>query len=142
MVILVSAAIWQVFLKGKPTKTGNDVNQLKITLKNSWNHIEWTYFWRLLVIWNRCSKVLRSFCLEEMQPQLNFPVTLYCFEYRSATILLENNKPTPSYSLMTFQAFLYKYLSTSRLGSSIWITLLLFRPKWPKDNMRIFLGHN
>ena len=48
-------------------------------------------------------------CPKEIEPQLNFPVTLYCFEYRSATILLENNKPTLSYSLMTFQAFLYTY---------------------------------
>ena len=52
VVILVSATIWQV-LNVKCIKTGNanDVNQLKIALKNSWNHIKWTYFWRILPIW-------------------------------------------------------------------------------------------
>ena len=53
VVILVSATIWQA-LNGKCTRTrnGNDVNQLKIALKNSWNHIKWTYFRRILPIWN------------------------------------------------------------------------------------------
>ena len=30
----------------------NDANLLKLICKNSWNHTRWTYFWRVLVIWN------------------------------------------------------------------------------------------
>ena len=53
VVILVSATIWQVLnVKGLKTGHGNDVNQLKIALKNSWNHIKWIYFWLILPIWN------------------------------------------------------------------------------------------
>ena len=60
VVILVSATIWQV-LNGKCIKTGNenDVNQLKIALKNSWNHIKVIYFWRILPIWNHSEAVRR-----------------------------------------------------------------------------------
>ena len=59
--ILVSATIWLVF-NGKCIKTGNgnDVNQLKIAWKNSWNHIKWTYFWRILAIWNHSAAVAAS----------------------------------------------------------------------------------
>ena len=53
MVILVFATIWKVmYVKCTKTGNGNDVNQLKIALKNSWNYIKWTYFWRILPIWN------------------------------------------------------------------------------------------
>jgi hypothetical protein len=53
VVILVSATIWQVLiLNCIKIGKGNDVNQLKISLKNSWNLIMWTYFWRILPIWN------------------------------------------------------------------------------------------
>ena len=49
VVILLSATIWQVLnVKCIKTENGNDVNQTKIVLKNSWNHIKWTYFWRIL----------------------------------------------------------------------------------------------
>ena len=53
VVILVSATIWQVLnVKCIKIGNGNDVNQLKIALKNTWNHIKWNYFWRILPIWN------------------------------------------------------------------------------------------
>ena len=64
VVILVSATIWQVLnVKCIKTGNGNDVNQLKIALKNSWNHIKWTYFWRILPIWNHSAvAVALLFC--------------------------------------------------------------------------------
>ena len=53
VVILVSATIWQVLnVKCIEIGNGNDVNQLKIALKNTWNHIMWTYFWHILPTWN------------------------------------------------------------------------------------------
>ena len=53
VVILVSATLWRVLnVKCIKTGNGNDVNQLKIALKNSWNRIKLTYFWRILPIWN------------------------------------------------------------------------------------------
>ena len=33
---------------------------LKSALKNSWNHIKWIYFWRVLVIWNHCALGFRA----------------------------------------------------------------------------------
>ena len=36
------------------TGNGNDVNQLKFAWNNSWNHISWIYFWRVLAIGDHC----------------------------------------------------------------------------------------
>ena len=35
------------------------INQLKIALKNTWNHIKGTYFWRILRIWNHSAAARR-----------------------------------------------------------------------------------
>ena len=40
---------------------GNQVNLLKLGLKNSWNHIKWTYFWRVLPVWNHCASACSAF---------------------------------------------------------------------------------
>ena len=58
VILLVSITIWQVLnVKFINTWNGNDVSQLKIALKNSWNHIMWTYFWFVLPIWNHSVSV-------------------------------------------------------------------------------------
>ena len=36
------------------TENGNYVNLLKLVWKNSWIHLKWAYFWRVLAIWNYC----------------------------------------------------------------------------------------
>ena len=36
------------------TGNGMYVNLLTFARKKSWNHIKWTYFWRVLAIWNPC----------------------------------------------------------------------------------------
>ena len=36
------------------TGNRNQVNLLKFAWKSSWNNIKWTYFWRILAIWNHC----------------------------------------------------------------------------------------
>ena len=33
---------------------------LKSALKNSWNHIKWIYFWRVLVMWNHYALGFRA----------------------------------------------------------------------------------
>ena len=42
------------------TGNGNDANLLNLILINSWNHIKsrWSYFGRVLVIWNLCAAVV------------------------------------------------------------------------------------
>ena len=66
----MSKIIWQV-LNVKRIKIGNgkDVNHLKIALKNSWNHISWTYFWRILPIWNHSAALSwsRSYFLKDLR---------------------------------------------------------------------------
>ena len=37
------------------TGNGNQVNLLKLVWKNSWNLIKFSYFWRVLTIWNHCA---------------------------------------------------------------------------------------
>ena len=46
----------------KSIKIGNwnGANQLKIALKSSWNHIKWTYFWRILPIVDKRQGVTSS----------------------------------------------------------------------------------
>ena len=36
------------------TGNGNDMSLLKLSLKNSWNRIKGTYFWRVSAIWGHC----------------------------------------------------------------------------------------
>ena len=36
------------------TGNGSCVNLLKLAWKSSWNHIKWTYFWRVLAIFSHC----------------------------------------------------------------------------------------
>jgi hypothetical protein len=37
------------------TGNGNQGNLLKIDWRKTWNHIKWTYFWRILAVWNNCA---------------------------------------------------------------------------------------
>ena len=37
------------------TGNGNQVNLMKLVWKNSWNLIKFSYFWRVLNIWNHCA---------------------------------------------------------------------------------------
>ena len=37
------------------TGNGNQVNLMKLVWKNSWNLIKFSYFWRVLTIWNHCA---------------------------------------------------------------------------------------
>ena len=52
------------------TGNGNQVNLLKLDLKNSWKHIRWTYFWRVLVIWNLCAVVDEFVAAEELSRKI------------------------------------------------------------------------
>ena len=45
------------YVAHKITGNGNDVNQLKFAWNNSWNHISWIYFWRVLAIGDHCAGV-------------------------------------------------------------------------------------
>lgn len=36
------------------TGNGNYVNLLQLVWKNSWIHLKWAYFWRVLALWNYC----------------------------------------------------------------------------------------
>ena len=45
--------------KGQATGNGSYVNLQKLACKNSWNHFGWTYFRRILSIWNHCAMLHR-----------------------------------------------------------------------------------
>ena len=54
-VILVPATVWQIFECDAMTGNGNQVNLLELASKfrkKLWNHTKWTYFWRVLAVWN------------------------------------------------------------------------------------------
>ena len=50
---------WIFSVANAMTGNRNYVNRLK-AWKNSWNHIKWTYFRRVLAIWNHCETPRRS----------------------------------------------------------------------------------
>ena len=47
---------------------GNQVNQLKLDLKKSWNHIKLIYCWWILTIWNHCASVWSTFMFNGWEP--------------------------------------------------------------------------
>ena len=53
-IILVPATVWQTLNVEHRQATGNGscINFRKLAWKNSWNHFGWTYFRRVLAIWN------------------------------------------------------------------------------------------
>ena len=58
--LYMPATFWQILSRKLIAGNGNFtfVNWLKSPWKNSWNHIKWIYFWRVLVIWNHYVTVL------------------------------------------------------------------------------------
>ena len=63
------ATIWQILNMERSVMTGNGAY-----VKNLWNPFRWTYFWRILVLWNQCV----------VQPRFDLPRPL--FELLWATV--------------------------------------------------------